>query len=363
MIAFINLKRQLLIAPTLLLTIGLASCGGGGGQSTSGGGTPGSAPVASGNRVSLTGAGASFPAPLYQRWFFEYNRNVNPNVQITYQSIGSGAGIEQFSQGTIDFGASDIAMSDEQMAKVSRGVVLLPMTAGSIVMGYNLPEVKELKLSRKTLTDIYFGRITNWNDQAIAKDNPGVNLPDQKITVIFRSDGSGTTAVFTQHLSAISPEWKDKVGAKTAVQWPTGIGARGNEGVTAQILQVPGSIGYLEFGFALKQNISMAILENKSGKFVAPTAESASAALAAVELPENLRAFIDDPDGEDSYPIVTYSWILAFKTGNNPDKLEGFKGVMNWSLDKGQSIATELGYVPLPPSVVEKVKKAMETMK
>lgn len=316
-----------------------------------------------GKSVSLTGAGASFPAPLYQRWFSEYNK-ANPNVQVSYQSVGSGAGVEQFTQGTVDFGASDTAMKNDEIGKVKPGVVLLPMTAGSIVLGYNLPELKgqELKLSRDAYVGIFLGNITNWNDPAIAKTNPGVNLPDKKITVVHRSDGSGTTGVFTQHLATINPGWASKVGSGKTVEWPTGVGAKGNEGVTAQILQTDGSIGYIEYGYAKQQEIAIATLQNKAGQFVAASPQSAAKALQAVKLPENLRAFILDPTGADSYPIVTYTWILAYKKYDDPNKLQAFKGVMNWALTDGQKFSEELGYVPLPPAVVQKVQAALNTI-
>ena len=347
-----NTKRQLLLAPLVALTLGMTACqgGGNGGEGTG-----------TGQSVSLIGAGASFPAPLYQRWFAEYKK-VNPSVQVSYQSVGSGAGVEQFTRGTVDFGASDVAMKDEEISKVEKGVVLLPMTAGSIVLAYNLPGIDELKLSRETYVDILLGKITKWNDKAIAKDNPGVNLPNQSITVVYRSDGSGTTGVFTKHLSSISPDWKKKVGEGKTVQWPTGVGAKGNEGVTAQILQTVGAIGYIEYGYAKQQNITTATLENKAGKFIAPSSESASKTLAAVKLPENLRAFITDPEGDESYPIVTYTWILAYKQNDNPNKVEAFKKVMTWALDKGQEFSQELGYIPLPDNVVEEVEAALNTI-
>ncbi|MGC9524382.1 MAG: phosphate ABC transporter substrate-binding protein PstS [Limnospira sp.] len=262
-------------------------------------------------RLRLVGAGASFPAPLYQRWFQELSQKT-PNLQIDYQSVGSGAGIERFTQGLVDFSASDIAMTDEQIDVVQRGVLLLPMTAGSIVLAYNLPEVENLRLSREAYTDIFLGNITNWNDPVITRDNPGVELPNQPIAVVFRSDGSGTTGVFTKHMSAVSEEWKNRVGQGVAVNWPTGIGGARNDGVAAQIRQSPGAIGFLEYGFARNAGLLSATLENQSGNFVEPTGESATSALEAVELPENLRAFIDDPEGENSYPIVTYTWLLVY---------------------------------------------------
>ena len=314
-----------------------------------------------GKSVSLTGAGASFPAPLYQRWFAEYNKT-NPNVKVAYQSVGSGAGVEQFTQQTVDFGASDVAMSDEEIAAVNRGVALLPMTAGSIVLAYNLPDVPELKLSRQAYVDILLGKIAKWNDPAIAKLNPDANLPDSQISVVYRSDGSGTTGVFTKHLSAISPEWKQKVGEGKTVEWPTGIGAKGNEGVTAQILQNEGALGYIEYGYAKQQNIPTASLENKAGKYIAPSSESASQALAATVLPENLRAFVTDPEGEDSYPIVTYTWILAYQKYDDANELQAFKDVIDWSLTDGQAFSEELGYIPLPDNVVKQVQEKMNTI-
>ena len=356
MVFFISAQRKLWLAPFVALSLSLASCGG---PSTTDSASTNTSTA--GKSVSLTGAGASFPAPLYQKWFFEYNKQ-NPNIKVTYQSVGSGAGVEQFTQQTVDFGASDVAMKDEEISKVDRGTVLLPMTAGSVVLAYNLPGVEELKLSRQVYVDILLGKITKWNDPAIAEINPGVNLPDSDINVVFRSDGSGTTGVFTKHLSAISPEWKEKVGEGKTVEWPTGIGAKGNEGVTAQIIQTEGSIGYIEFGYAEQQGIPTASLENKSGKFVAPTSASASQSLAAVTLPANLRAFISDPEGEDSYPIVTYTWILAYENYDDADKLAAFKEVINWSLTDGQNYAEELGYIPLPENVVSKVQTALDTI-
>lgn len=364
MLNFIALpKRKVLLGPLLALTLGLASCGGGNAPTgTDGGTTGGGTPQATGDRVSLVGAGASFPAPLYQRWFSDYNRNVNPNVQITYQSVGSGAGIEQFTQEIVDFGASDVAMTDEEMAAVSRGVVLLPMAAGSIVLPFNVPGVEELRLSRENYVDIFLGNITKWNDPALVENNPGVDLPDMDITVVTRADGSGTTGVFTKHLSAISPEWQQQIGEGKSVSWPVGIASRGNEGIAASIQQTEGSIGYLELSFAYTLGIPFATLENQAGNFVAPTPENNSAALAAVELPENLRAFISDPEGENSYPIVTYTWVLAYATGYDPAKLEAFKDVMTWALENGQETAAELGYIPLPPEVVTQVEEALATL-
>jgi phosphate transport system substrate-binding protein len=362
MFSFSRSKQQVLFVPFLALTLGIASCGGSSTTDTTTTGTSpnsGTTETASGATVSLTGAGATFPAPLYQRWFAEYNK-LKPNVQVSYQSVGSGAGVEQFTQKTVDFGASDVAMKDEEIAKVDKGVIMLPVTAGSVVLAYNLPDVKELKLSRQVYVDIFLGKIGKWNDPAIAKLNPDATLPDKEINVIYRSDGSGTTAVFTKHLSAVSKEWKDSVGDGKTVQWKTGVGAKGNEGVTAQLQQTEGAIGYVEYSYAKQQNISMATLENKEGKFIAPNEESASKTLAAVTLPENLRAFIEDPTGADSYPIVSYTWILAYQKYDDPNKAKAIKEVINWAVNDGQTFSKELGYVPLPENVVEKVEAAAE---
>jgi len=372
----INLNNPTRLAASVsvvALTVSLAACGGQNTANNNAGNSEASPGAATNNAgsdklalqqdVSLVGAGASFPAPLYQRWFQDINGKY-PKVQINYQSVGSGAGVEQFTAGTVDFGASDTAMKDEEIAKVGDnkgGVLLLPMTAGSIVLAYNLPDVQgELKLPRQVYSDILLGKITKWNDPQIAAANSGVKLPDQNITVVHRSDGSGTTGVFTKHLSAISPEWKSKVGEGKTVQWPTGVGAKGNEGVTAQIQQTAGSVGYVEYGYAKTNNLKFATLENKDGKFVAPTDQSASKTLEGVKLPENLRAFIADPEGAESYPIVTYSWLLAPKKVADPEKAKAMEAMIEYGLTEGQKIAPELGYVPLPKNVVEQVAAAAD---
>ncbi len=239
---------------------------------------------AQGAHMTLQGTGATFPAPLYQRWFSEYNK-LHPDVQINYQALGSGAGIKQFQQGLVNFGASDAAMTDAEMAAVKEGVVLLPMTAGSIVLTYNLPDVpSELKLSRDAYVGIFLGKITQWNDPIIAKANPGAKLPDTKITVVTRSDGSGTTYVFTSHLSAISDAWKSGPGAGKTVNFPVGVAGKGNPGVTALIKQTPGAIGYVEYGYAKQTGMPMAVLENKSGKYIKPDLETGKNALASVRV-------------------------------------------------------------------------------
>ncbi len=376
-INLINSNQLTTAISAMAIALSLAACGGGSvtpGSDTAAtpGATPGATPVATtgsaapsklalASDVALTAAGASFPAPLYQRWFQDFNK-INPKVQINYQSVGSGAGVEQFTKGTVDFGASDTAMKDDEIAKVpaDKGVILLPMTAGSIVIGYNLAELPELKLPRDVYVGIFAGKITKWNDPKIAAANPGAKLPDQAITIVHRSDGSGTSAVFTKHLSAISPEWKSAVGDGKTVQWPVGVGAKGNEGVTAQILQTAGSIGYVEYGYAKNNNLKFASLQNKAGTFVAPNDESASAALATVPLPENLRAFIEDPEGAQSYPIVTYTWMLVPKKVADPNKAKAIEAMVEYGLTEGQKVSSELGYVPLPQSVRAKVAAAAD---
>jgi phosphate transport system substrate-binding protein len=340
----------------MALTLGIGACQGPNTEntvtSTSEGGT---GKLALSQPVNLTGAGATFPAPIYQRWFQEFNQ-ANPQVRTNYQSVGSGAGVQQFSSGTVDFGASDVAMKDEEIQGMNQEVLMLPMTAGGIVLAYNLPGVESgLRLSREVYVDILMGEITQWNDPRIVAANPGVNLPDQAITVVYRSDGSGTTGVFTKHLSAISEKWKERVGEGKTVEWPTGIGGKGNEGVTAGIQQTVGSIGYVEYGYAKNNNIPMAALENQSGNFIAPSDEAASNTLAAVELPDNLRAFIVDPEGAESYPIVTYTWLLAYQEYSDPDKAKALEAVIEYGLNEGQLLAAELGYVPLPLNVRQKV--------
>ena len=244
--------------------------------------------------VKLQGAGASFPAPLYQKWFKSYSAS-HDGVQIDYQSVGSGSGVKSVIDKTVDFGASDAAMSPEDMAKVDGGVQLLPMTAGCIVLTYNLKGVTGLKLSRQAYAGIFLGKVKKWNDPLIAKENPGVALPDEPINVVVRADGSGTTFVFTKHLSAISPEFAQNPGVNTLPNWPVGTRSKGNEGVTASVMMTPGAIGYIEYGYAKSQNLPMAILENKSGSFVAPTIASAQAALATAQFPDNLIAWVPDP--------------------------------------------------------------------
>ncbi|MEH2289796.1 phosphate ABC transporter substrate-binding protein PstS [Nostoc sp.] len=320
--------------------------------------------------ISLIGTGASFPAPLYERWLSDYNQ-LNPNIKINYQAIGSSAGVQQLIEGTVDFAASDVGITSEQAAKIKRGVIALPITAGSIVLAYNLKPVAQqssqvnvptaLRLPRQVYVDIFLGKITNWNHPRIAAANPGVNLPDLPIQVVHRTDGSGTTSVLTQHLSTISPEWKSKIGAGKSVAWRVGIGGKGNEGVTALIQQIPGAIGYVEYIYAKQNKLPVAALENKSGYYITPTPKSVAQTLEAVKLPDdNLIAFITDPTDAQSYPIVTYSWLLTYHQYPNRVKAQALKNFIDWAVIDGQKSSLELGYIPLSKKVVLQVQSAVK---
>jgi phosphate transport system substrate-binding protein len=314
----------------------------------------------SGVPVTLLGTGASFPAPLYQRWFSEYNR-IHPEVQINYQALGSGAGVKQFQQGLVDFAASDAAMTDQEIAATKNGVVMLPVTAGTVVLAYNLPGGPgQLRLSRQAYTAIFLGKITHWDDPVIVRANPGQRLPHTAIVVITKSDASGTTFVFTSHLSAISAAWRDGPGAGTAVNFPVGVAAKGTLGVTALIKRTPGAIGYVEYGYAKQTDLPMAILENKSGRFVSADLTSGTAALSSVALPADLRAWIPDPPGVDAYPIVTYTWVLCHRHYTDPNVAAALKSVIHFSLIDGQTYSAELGYIPLPAEVIKAVTKALD---
>jgi phosphate transport system substrate-binding protein len=325
-----------------------------------GGGTSPSQADTGAAAVKLQGAGASFPAPLYGKWFKAFGES-HPNVQVDYQSVGSGSGVKSVIDRTVDFGASDAAMTDEEIGRVQGGVQLIPMTAGSIVVAYNVPDVKDLKLSRKAYSGIFLGKITKWNDPAIASVNPGAKLPDKPINVVVRADSSGTTFVFTKHLSAISPEFQTTVGVNKMPSWPVGTKSKGNEGVTASVMTTPGSIGYIEYGYAKSQNVPFAQLENKTGKFVSATTASGQAALASASLPENLIVWSPDPAGDEAYPIVTYTWQIFYKT-YDPKKINAVLDLIKYQLGEGQKDAEVLGYIPLPAPVVRKGLAAAATI-
>lgn len=315
----------------------------------------------SSNAVKLEGAGASFPAPLYNKWFKAYNA-AHPEIQIDYQSVGSGAGVKAIQDKTVDFGASDAAMTPEEIEKVEAGVQLLPMTAGEIVLAYNIEGVDKLKLSRDAYVGIFLGKIKKWNDPAIAATNPDAKLPETDINVVVRADSSGTSYVFTKHLSAISEEFAKSPGTNKMPNWPVGTKSKGNEGVSASITTTPGSIGYIEYGYASKTKLKMAALQNKAGKFIEPTTASGQATLASGKMPDDLIFWMPDPDGDDAYPIVTYTWIMTYKKYADPKKADALKKVLDYCLTEGQKQSEELGYLPLPSVVVEKVKAALENI-
>ena len=310
----------------------------------------------------LTGSGASFPFPLYAAWFKDFGGK-SDGVTVDYQSKGSGAGIQDLINGVVDFAASDAAMTDEEMAQVEGGAVLLPMTAGEIVLAYNLEGVEELRLPRDVYPDIFLGNITNWNDERIAAANDGVELPDLPITVVARSDSSGTTFNFTSHLADISEAFAAGPGAGKTVEWPASdkiIKAPKNDGVTATIMQTPGAIGYIEYGFAKLTGTPMASLENAAGNFVATGSEAGAAALATAEFDEHMRAFIIDPAGDDAYPIATFTWMLFYESGQDAETVAAIQEMIEYSLTDGQAMAEELGYIPMPEAVIEQVREAAQ---
>ena len=311
-----------------------------------------------GARVRLTGAGAGFPAMLYQSWAIALYTEM-PELKINYQSMGSGAGVKQVIKGVVDFGGSDVAMTDEEIEQTPNGVLLLPMTAGAVVLAYNLPDLDaQLRLSRETYTDILLGAINHWRAPEIANDNPGLNLPDLPITVVHRSDGAGSTAVLTSHLAAISEAWASSIGVGKNVDWPrTGrfFGTKGNDGVVMQLLQLPGAIGYLDYAFAANNDVGLAALENRAGNFIVPTHTAAEASLGMSEMPPDMRLFITDPDGPDSYPVVTYTWLLVYRRYSDPLKAKAMEIFVEYGLNEGQEVAPVLGYAPLPQEIRERV--------
>jgi phosphate transport system substrate-binding protein len=355
----------------LALAVGLASCDNktqnaptgtaspGGGTTTD---TTASKP-AGGAAVSLSGAGATFPAPLYQRWFSEYNKQ-NPNIQISYQSVGSGAGVKQFLAKTVDFGASDAPLNEKERGQYPKDLgqpLQIPMTGGAVVYAYNLDGVDKLKLSREVHCGIADGSIKKWNDPKIVKDNPGTKLPDSDITFVHRSDGSGTTFIYTTHLKAACPNWK--AGASKAVEWPVGVGAKGNEGVTAQIQQNKGTIGYVEFAYAKENKLQMADLQNKSNAFITPTPESSAKALEGIPLPADFGLTVPDPEAKDAYPIVGLTWLLVYGQYSDQAKADTVKSFIKWAYKDGAQFATDLGYLPIPADVSTKTLAALDTVK
>ncbi|EIC21016.1 phosphate ABC transporter substrate-binding protein PstS [Thiorhodovibrio frisius] len=329
------------------------------------------APLAHAEETQLTGSGASFPFPLYAKWAKDFSKK-NKDIQVQYQAVGSGAGIRAFIAETVDFAASDAAMNDEEIAKVpaEKGVVLLPMTAGEVVLSYNLPGNPELKLPRDVMNDIFLGKLTTWQDERLQKANPGVKFPDDDITVVRRSDSSGTTYVFTGHLACASDEFKKDVGHGKSVDWPKSfVGAPKNDGVAAMIKQTPGAIGYIEYGYAEATGQPMATLQNKAGEFVKPGEASGQAALASAEFPSgdlpgyegtpDLRVWVCDPEGKEAYPIATFTWMLMYQH-QDEEKAKVLRDFVEYGLNEGQKSAPKMGYIPLPANVKAKVEEALK---
>ena len=318
-------------------------------------------PAVAQDSLRLTGSGASFPFPIYSAWFKAFSSKAK-TITVDYQGKGSGAGVQDFINRTVDFAASDAAMTDEQIAKVPGGVQLLPMTAGEIVISYNLPgNPKGLKLPREVYPAIFLGKITKWSDPKLKAANPGVSLPDLDITVVRRADSSGTTFVFTSHLAAVSEEWSKGPGAGTTVNWPKSdkfVASPKNDGVTATIKQTPGAIGYIEFAFAKFAKLELAQIQNRAGQFVGSGGEGGIASLASVGLPANLRAWVTDPEGAKAYPIATYTWMLFYKENKDPKKAAALRQMVEFCLTDGQKMAASMGYIPLPETVVATVRKA-----
>jgi phosphate transport system substrate-binding protein len=312
-------------------------------------------------QTTLNGAGATFPYPMYSKWFSEYNK-LHPDVQINYQSIGSGGGIRQVLNGTVDFGASDGPMTDEQLKEAKTKILHIPTVMGAVVPAYNVPGVSaDIKFTPEALSGIFLGKIQMWNDAAITSANPGVKFPDQSIIVIYRSDGSGTTFIFTDYLSKISKDWATTVGKGTSVKWPGGLGGKGNEGVAGQVRQLQGSIGYVELIYAVQNKITYGFVKNAAGNFVRASLEGVTeAAASAPAMPADFRVSITNAPGKTAYPISSFTWLLIPEQSKDPKKGKIIADFLNWMVTDGQKMTSQLSYAPLPASVVEKVKAAIK---
>ena len=314
-------------------------------------------------QTKLNGAGATFPYPIYSKWFNQYHQE-HPEIEINYQSIGSGGGIRQVTAGTVDFGASDGPMSDQQLADAKKKIIHLPTVLGAVVPAYNIPGFKgELKFTPEVIAGIYLGKITTWNDPAIAKANPGVSLPGQSIIVVHRSDGSGTTYIFTDYLSKVSNEWRDSVGKNTSVKWPTGLGAKGNEGVAGMVRQMDGAFGYVELIYAVQNNITFGSVKNAAGVFVKASLDSTTAAAASMKsMPADFRVSITNAPGKDAYPIASFTWLLVPADWKDKTKEKVIIDFLSWMLEQGQTMTADLNYAPLPDSVKQKEREAIKAI-
>jgi len=314
--------------------------------------------------VQITGAGATFPNPIYQKWFSEYNK-LHPGVQVNYQSLGSGAGIRAITNGTVFFGASDGPMTQDQILAAPGKIIHLPTVLGAVVPVFNVPGVNDLKFTGPVLADIFLGKITKWNDAAIAKVNAGVNLPNTDVTVVHRSDGSGTSYIWNDYLAKVSPEWRQKVGVAQSVNWPVGLGGAKNDGVAALVKQTPGAIGYVELVYAIQTKLTSGAVQNMAGKFVTATIASttAAAAAAAKVMPADYRVSITNAPGDDAFPISSFTWILLYQSPKDKARAKVMNDFMKWALTDGQKFASDLGYAPLPAAVVQMEMKTLETIK
>ena len=316
-------------------------------------------------QTTLNGAGATFPYPMYSKWFSKYH-DAHPDIQFNYQSIGSGGGIRQVLAGTVDFGASDGPMTDEQLAQAKTKILHVPTVLGAVVPAYNVSGVSgEIKFTPEVLASIFLGKITNWNDKAISSANPGVNFPkDEPIVVIHRSDGSGTTYIFTDYLSKVSSDWQSQAGKGTSVKWPVGLGGKGNEGVAGMIRQMQGSIGYIELIYAVQNKIAYGTVKNTAGEFVKASLDSVTAAAASVKnMPPDFRVSITNAPGKDAYPISSFTWLLIPAQSKDATKGKIIADFLNWMVDDGQKMTAELTYAPLPPSVATKVKDEIKQVR
>jgi len=315
-------------------------------------------------QTKLNGAGATFPYPIYSKWFNQYHQQ-HPEIEINYQSIGSGGGIRQVTAGTVDFGASDGPMTDQQLSDAKFKIIHLPTVLGAVVPAYNISGFKgELKFTPDVIAGIFLGKITTWNDPAIAKANPGVSLPGQSIVVVHRSDSSGTTYIFTDYLSKVSSEWMSSVGKATAVKWPAGIGAKGNEGVAGMIRQMDGAFGYVELVYAVQNNITFGSVKNAAGNFLKASLESTTAAAASVKsMPADFRVSITNAPGKDAYPIASFTWLLIPADWKDKGKSKIMIDFLNWMLEQGQTMTAELNYAPLPDSVKQKERETIKTIR
>jgi phosphate transport system substrate-binding protein len=313
-------------------------------------------------QMMINGAGATFPYPIYSKWFDAYAK-VDPSVRFNYQSIGSGGGQKQILSQTVDFGASDGPMTDDNLAKAPGKLLHIPTVAGADVVAYNLAGSPALKLDADTIAGIFLGVVKKWNDPKIAASNPGIKLPDQEIVVVHRSDGSGTTYIWTDYLSKISPEWKTKVGTNTSVNWPTGIGGKGNEGVAGQVKQTPGALGYVELIYAVQNKMPYADVKNAAGTFVKPTLESITAALATAEIPDDFRFSMTNAPGKEAYPIAGATWLLVYQQQKDPAKGKKLVEFLKWAAKDGEKMAKDLNYAPLPESVQQRVLKRIDEIK